>query len=183
MANEIIQKDVPVHTSFVPRTEAEQKYGFSIYQGGIVPGKLLRIVDVEGLDVEACGGTHLNHTAEVGRIKILRSSKIQDGIVRLEYVAGKAESSAVAAKGKIVEELAAMLNCEPSQVPGRVEELFEKWKAAVKKGKTVDAQLTSTARSEGDILAKVTELLRTQPENIMKTITRFLNELQETAHK
>lgn len=177
-ANSIIDADVAVHKSFVPRTEAEQKYGFSIYQGGIVPGKLLRIVDVEGLDVEACGGTHLNHTAEVGRIKILRSSKIQDGIVRLEYVAGKAESSAAAEKEKIVAEAAKLLSCEPSQVPGRIEELFEKWKTAVKKGKRVNTQLTSTVPYEGDVLAKTVEILRTQPENITKTITRFLDELK-----
>ena len=181
-ANKTIAADVSVRKSFVPRTEAEQKYGFSIYQGGIVPGKLLRIVDVEGLDVEACGGTHLNHTAEVGRIKILRSSKIQDGIVRLEYVAGKAESASAAAKERIVEEAAKLLNCESNQVPGRVEELFEKWKAAVKKGKSVDAKLTSTAAYDGDVLAKVVETLRTQPENITKTITRFLTELN-TADK
>lgn len=178
-ANKIIADDVSVHKSFVPRTEAEQKYGFSIYQGGVVPGKLLRIVDVQGLDVEACGGTHLNHTAEVGRIKILRSSKIQDGIVRLEYVAGKAESLAAAAKESIVAEVAKLLNCEPSQVPGRVEEVFEKWKAAVKKGKKIDTQLTSTAVYEGDALAKVVEILRTQPENVTKTIARFLNELEK----
>ncbi len=181
-ANRIITSDVAVHKSFVPRTEAEQKYGFSIYQGGIVPGKLLRIVDVEGLDVEACGGTHLNHTSEVGRIKILRSSKIQDGIVRLEYVAGKAESSAAAEKEKIVTEAAKLLSCEPNQVPGRVEELFEKWKTAVKKGKPVDTRLTSTAAYEGDSLAKVVEILRTQPDNVTKTITRFLTELN-TADK
>ncbi len=180
-ANKIIAADVPVHKSFVPRTEAEQRYGFSIYQGGVVPGKLLRIVDVEGLDVEACGGTHLNHTSEVGRIKILRSSKIQDGIVRLEYVAGKAESSAAAEKEKIIAEAAKLLGCEPSQVPGRVEELFEKWKAAVKKGKSVDARLASTAAYEGDALAKVVEVLRTQPENVTKTITRFLGELKAAA--
>ncbi|MBI2550141.1 alanine--tRNA ligase [Candidatus Woesearchaeota archaeon] len=182
-ANKIIAADVPVHKSFVPRTEAEQKYGFSIYQGGVVPGKLLRIVDVEGLDVEACGGTHLNHTGEVGRIKILRSSKIQDVIVRLEYVAGKAESSAAAEKEKIVAEAAKLLNCEPNQLPGRVEELFENWKDAVKKGKAVDAQLTSATKYEGDILAKVVEILRTQPENVTKTITRFLSELKTVAEK
>ena len=170
---------------FVQRvlTEAEQKYGFSVYQGGIVPGKLLRIVDVEGLDVEACGGTHLNHTAAAGRIKILGSRKIQDGIVRLEYVAGRAESAAAAEKEKIIAEAAKLLNCEPSQVPGRVEELFEKWKGAVKKGKAADAQLASTAKYEGDILPKVVETLRTQPENVTKTITRFLSELEAAARK
>lgn len=180
-ANRIIAADVPVHKSFVPRTDAEQKYGFSIYQGGAVPGKLLRIVNVEGLDVEACGGTHLNRTGEIGRIKLLRSSKIQDGIVRLEYVAGNAESSAEAAKEKIVAELANILNCEPSQVPGRVEELFGKWKDAVKKGRAVDVQLASAARYDGDVLAKVTDILRTQPENAAKAIARFKHELDKAA--
>ena len=70
--------------------EAEKKYGMRIYQGGAVPGKKIRIVDIEGEDVEACGGTHLNRTAEVGRIRIIKSSKIQDGIVRLTFTAGKA---------------------------------------------------------------------------------------------
>ena len=35
----------------------------AIYQGGAVPGKNLRIVEVPGIDVEACGGTHLNNIA------------------------------------------------------------------------------------------------------------------------
>ena len=180
-ANKVIQADLPVHKSFVPRTDAEQKYGFSIYQGGIVPGKTLRIVEIDGFDVEACGGTHLDHTKEAGRLKILRSSKIQDGIVRLEYVAGNAESSATMAKEKIIGELAGMLNCEPGQVPGRAEELFEKGKAAVKKGKQVDTALTSTAGYSGDAIARTTEILNSQPENLARTITRFLNELNAAA--
>ena len=64
-------------------------------------------------------------------------------------------------------------------MPGRVEELFEKWKDAVKKGKSVDVNLTSTAAYEGDVLVKVVELLRTQPENVAKTISRFMNELNQ----
>lgn len=180
-ANKIIAADLPVRKSFVPRTEAEQKYGFSIYQGGIVPGKLLRIVEIEGFDVEACGGTHLDHTKEAGRLKILKSAKIQDGIVRLEYVAGDAEARAAAAKENLLSEAARLLNCEPDQVPGRVEELFGKWKDAVKKGKGVDASLTSTARYEGDALAKASEIISTQPENLVRAIMRFLNELEKSA--
>jgi len=182
-ANKIVAANLAVKKSFIPRTEAEQRYGFSIYQGGVVPGKLLRIVEIPGLDVEACGGTHLNSTGEIGRIKILKSSKIQDGIVRLEYVAGNAESAAAAAKEDVVAELAEMLNCESNQVLGRVEELFEKWKDAVKKGRKVDATLTSTAKYEGDVLVEVVELLRTQSENLTKTVARFLKELNEAASR
>ena len=66
----------------------EKKYGFSLYQGGIVPGKDLRIVQIDGVDTEACCGTHCDSTAEVGWIRMIKSGRISDGIVRLYYVAG-----------------------------------------------------------------------------------------------
>ena len=43
-----------------------------------------------GIDVEACGGTHLNNTSETGYIHITKSQKIQDGTVRLTFTAGDA---------------------------------------------------------------------------------------------
>jgi alanyl-tRNA synthetase len=72
----------------MPRNEAETKFGFRLYQGGAVPGKELRVVEVERWDVEACGGTHVNNTSEVGLIKILKSERVQDGVERIEFTAG-----------------------------------------------------------------------------------------------
>ncbi len=87
-ANEIVKKALPVKKFFIPRNLAEQKYGFRIYQGGYVPGKIIRIVEIKDFDVEACGGTHLDNTSQAGKIKIIKSSKIHDGIIRLEFKAG-----------------------------------------------------------------------------------------------
>lgn len=53
-----------------------------------MPGNSLRIVNIEGVDIEACCGTHCDNTGEVGNIKILKAHRISDGIVRLYYVAG-----------------------------------------------------------------------------------------------
>jgi alanyl-tRNA synthetase len=50
----------------------------------------LRIVSIDDTDTEACCGTHADNTAEVGLIKVLRTNRISDGIVRLYYVAGEA---------------------------------------------------------------------------------------------
>ncbi len=178
-ANEIIKKDLKVISRFVPRTEAEQKYSFTIYQGPVVPGKELRIIEIEGFDAEACGGTHVHHTAEIEAVKIIKSSKVQDGVVRIEYAAGNALNKISSGSDTIVDELAAVLNCKPKQVPGRAEELFEKWKQKTKKGKDVDAKLTSTSSYSGDILKKVSEIFRTQPEHLVKTAKRFMDELRK----
>jgi len=178
-ANKIIKKDLKVISSFIPRTEAEQKYGFSIYQGPVVPGKDLRIVEIEGFDVEACGGTHVHHTAEVGPSKIIRSSKVQDGVMRIEYAAGNALESISKGSSKLIDELATLLECNPEQIPGRAEELFDKWKKKVKKGKDVEIKLTSSSSYDGDVLKKTAEIFRTQPEHLAKTSKRFLEELQK----
>jgi alanyl-tRNA synthetase len=87
-ANEIVAKNMDVTIQNYDRGAAEQKYGFKIYQGGVVPVKSVRIVSIEDFDVEACGGTHVKKTKEIELIKITRTKRIQDGVVRLEFISG-----------------------------------------------------------------------------------------------
>ncbi|HMK32592.1 MAG TPA: alanine--tRNA ligase-related protein, partial [Nitrosopumilaceae archaeon] len=89
LANFTIRRNIPIIISELERGHAEQKYGFRIYQGGVVPVKLVRIVNIDGYDVEACGGTHVKKTGEIGLIKITKAERIQDGVVRMEFVSGE----------------------------------------------------------------------------------------------
>lgn len=87
-ANDIVRQNLPVYVNSYDRGIAEQDFGFRIYQGGVVPSNKVRIVKVGNLDIEACGGTHVINTGEIGLIKILKTERIQDGVVRIEFVAG-----------------------------------------------------------------------------------------------
>ena len=184
-ANKLVKQSLTVHSKFMPRTEAEQTYGMNIYQGGVVPGKLLRIVNIDGVDVEACGGTHLKNTSEAGEIKILKSVKISDGIVRIYFTAGEAAQKEKKEEKQILEESARLLGVKVEQLPARVNELFEKWKIAKKaaeKNKKIDLkelELISTEEFKGNVLDKISNILKTQPEHITKTIKRFLREMEE----
>lgn len=176
LANDIVQENRPVYKSFMKRNLAEAQYGIRIYQGGAVPGNNLRIVNVRDFDVEACGGTHLDVTGDVGRIKILKTSKIQDGVLRIEFVAGAAAEKEFEKERAIIKESIKILGCTEKQIPGRAQELFEKWKNS-KKGKPNDKELKSNAEYDGDIIEKTAEILKTQPEHIVKTLKRFKEEL------
>ncbi|MDG7049142.1 MAG: hypothetical protein JRM87_03260 [Nitrososphaerota archaeon] len=90
LANSVVMNDLEMSTEVMHRNEAESKYGFKIYQGGVTPSDSLRIVSIKGFDTEACGGTHCDRTGQVGPIKVLRAERIQDGVERLEFVAGEA---------------------------------------------------------------------------------------------
>ncbi|MEM4247250.1 MAG: alanine--tRNA ligase-related protein, partial [Candidatus Woesearchaeota archaeon] len=184
-ANKIVKKNAEVVKSLIPREEAEKKYGMAIYQGGAVPGKHLRIIEIKGIDVEACGGTHLNSTAEAEQIKILKSNKVKDGVVRIYFCAGEAAKKIIAEEKDRANTIAKLLDCKPEQVPGRAQELFDKWKKARKaasKKQPINSDwfiLTSKDEYKGDIVAKTAEILQTQPEFIAKTIERFRKDLDE----
>ena len=96
LANDYILKGIKVRIDEMDRGEAEEKFGFSIYQGHGVPAKRLRIVTISDynnnlIDAEACGGLHLmNRENSIGIIKIIGTSRPHDGINRIEFVAGLA---------------------------------------------------------------------------------------------
>ncbi|OPY26467.1 MAG: Alanine--tRNA ligase [Methanomassiliicoccales archaeon PtaU1.Bin030] len=114
--NEVVLEDHPVEIRFMPRDEAEAKFGFRLYQGGVVPGRIIRVVNTTGVDVEACGGLHCDRTSRVGPIRILRTKRIQDGVVRIEYSAGLAAVSGMQSDKACVDALADKLNVNRESV-------------------------------------------------------------------
>ncbi len=112
VANEVVRKDLWVKNTFMPRQEAEEKYGFRLYQGGVVPGKLVRVVNIGGWDIEACGGTHNKSTGEVGLIKITKAERVQDGVERLEFVAGEAAIEYIHRMDSELQELSSVLGTQ-----------------------------------------------------------------------
>lgn len=126
LANGVVKAAKSVSRNYVPRTEAESEYGFSIYQGGVVPGKLLRIVKINNFDVEACGGTHLDNTEQVEEIIITNVERIQDGVVRIELVAGGAAKRMKGHYKELLDECKKILQTE--EPVKATKDIFEKWK-------------------------------------------------------
>jgi alanyl-tRNA synthetase len=126
-ANRMIMASQPVEISVEDRTKAEQKYGFSLYQGGVPPGKDIRVVKVAG-DIEACAGTHCRNTGEVGVIKIIRVEHIQDGIERIEFSAGLAAIFYMQHLETLVASSSEVLSVQPDNLPSSVSRFFNEWK-------------------------------------------------------
>ncbi len=140
IANEIVDKDFEVKIEVLPRGEAEKKYGFIIYQGGPLNEKNVRIVSF-GEEHEACGGLHCFSTKEVGPIIILRTKRIADGIVRIEFCSGEVSLNYLKESEKILEEVSKILNCKYEDVPEAVERLFKVWKKKMKELKKLEKNI------------------------------------------
>ncbi len=153
LANEIVMSNEPVRWFWMDRIEAERKYGFRLYQGGVPPGREIRIVQV-GKDVQACGGTHCSSTGEVGMIKILKVESIQDGVIRFEFAAGEAAIEAVEEMEDVLRKASGILRVEPSALPKTVERFFEEWKDQKKE---IDRLKDELAKMKAEMLLQNAE--------------------------
>jgi alanyl-tRNA synthetase len=127
-ANRTVMQNLKIEKKFVSRNEAEQKYGFRLYQGGVPAGDEIRVVEINGFDIQACAGTHCDTTNEVGVIKILKEERIQDGIERLEFVAGEAALKEIQRRDSILKNAAARLKTTPAELLKTIDKFVEDWK-------------------------------------------------------
>ena len=130
LANQAVLRNIPVETTWMPRNEAESRYGFRLYQGGAVPGKEIRVVRAGDWDVEACAGTHLKNTGEIGFIKIIHSERVQDGVERLTYSIGIPAVKAVQENERLLVKLSETLNAPLEKLDKTVEKLAREFKEA-----------------------------------------------------
>ena len=158
LSNETVLSGTKVQSTFMERNVAEKRYGFRLYQGGAVPGKEIRVIRIGDFDVEACGGIHTKNTFDVGAIKILRTKRIQDGVVRLEFVAGMPEVEQMMAFWNAVSASSVKLNSTPEKIGEAIDKLMADRKdltkelEAIKKGRvgdTVEELIEKAVRVKG----------------------------------
>ncbi|HEY6283818.1 MAG TPA: alanine--tRNA ligase-related protein, partial [Nitrososphaerales archaeon] len=147
LANEIVRRNLPVKNSFMPRQEAEEKYGFRLYQGGVVPGNLIRVVNIGGWDIEACGGTHTRRTGEVGLIKVTKAERVQDGVERLEFVAGEAAIEYMHKMDSELQELSSVLGTQRENLPKVAKTILGELEAARSREKSLGQTIVEMSSS------------------------------------
>jgi alanyl-tRNA synthetase len=130
LANQAVVANMHVETTWLTRNEAESRYGFRLYQGGAVPGKDIRVVKTGNWDVEACAGTHLKTTGEVGFLKIVYTERVQDGVERLGYSVGLEGLKAVQRQELILWKVSETLNAPTEKLDKTAEKLVKELKEA-----------------------------------------------------
>ena len=153
MANRIVLEGHHITKSWINKAEAEKKYGFTLYQGGVVPGNQLRVVNINDVDIEACCGTHRDNTNEVGYIKIIKSKRISDGIVRLYFVANKRSLDELDEDSKVIHQLEDLWGVERGVIFQTADRFFsenKKYQTKLKKQseKLIEFQIKSMVSEE-----------------------------------
>ncbi len=130
-ANEIVLSGISVIKEELTRDEAEKRFGFELYQGGVPQSDIIRVVHISGvrdIDAQACGGTHVDNTSDVGAIKILNTQRIQDGVERLTYSAGMATIEEFQRQEDLLLKSSSAFSVNPDKLPETAERFFREWK-------------------------------------------------------
>jgi len=150
VANELVMDNVAVTQEWPHRNDAEAEHGFDLYQGGIPPGEQIRLIHVAE-DVQACGGTHVERTGDIGSIKVRTTERVQDGVERIVFSAGEAAISGTQQTEDALYEAAEVLDVNPQEVPDTAERFFEEWKARGKQIEELQEELAEVrAGGAGD---------------------------------
>ena len=130
-------------------------------------------------DVQACGGTHVGRTGDVGAIKLLSTERVQDGVERLTFAAGDAAVEATQRTEDALSEAADVLDVSPQAVPETAERFFEEWKARGKRIEDLTEQLAAV-RAEGGDDATAVDI--GEATAVVRRVDAGMDELRATAN-
>ena len=179
-ANEIIAKNPVVEKLILDRAEADMQFGFELYQGGPPKHTQIRIIKIGEHDVQACGGTHHDNTGEVAELRIIRSSQVQDGVERLQIVAGETAREHARVQERLLNESSEVLGVSPEDLPSAVSRFFDEWKSQQKKIESLEAEIVRLRTSGGGDVAIEKDGIRyavMEVDGDMKAVMSMLSQL------
>ena len=161
---------------------AEAKARGAVAMFGEKYGAEVRVIDVPGVSMELCGGTHVKNTAEIGLFKIVAETGIASGVRRIEAVAGPAVLEYLNVRDRVVRDLSDRFKIKPEEICDRITGLQSELKATQKQLDAVKSelaiaksdQLLAQAETVGDFKILVANLGEGVDPDALKTAAERL---------
>jgi len=119
--NQWINEDHPIQTKTMPIKEALEAGALAMF--GEKYGEVVRVIDVPGVSMELCGGTHVTSTSQLGTFKIISETGIASGIRRVEAIAGPSVLDYFNERDSVVNELSKVFKVQSCEIVDRVSTL------------------------------------------------------------
>jgi len=141
LVNEEIIKNQELKTAVKAFDEARREGADALF--GEKYGDLVRVVQVGVFSKELCGGTHVDHTGDIGYFKIVEETSLAAGIRRIMAVTGKQAVENILAQSRTLEALQSLLNSSPDKLVERVDHLLQQRKKLEKELKVLRTRESS----------------------------------------
>jgi len=160
MVNASVLAAVPVSAQLLPLAEARHAGAMMLF-GEKYPD-IVRMVTMDGISRELCGGTHVTSTGQIGLVRIVGEESVSAGTRRISAVTGLEALARLRRAEQTLAESAAALRVPAGELPQRLATIQKELKT-LKKAKPAAAtggspdQLLATAVAVGDTKVVVAE--------------------------
>ncbi|WP_062378020.1 alanine--tRNA ligase [Demequina pelophila] len=125
VTNRAIRRDLDVSDHYMSLPEAKDWGAVALF--GETYDETVRVIQIGGpWSRELCGGTHVEHSSQVGMVALSGESSVGSGSRRIEAFVGIEAFQKLAAERALVSELTTALKVQPGELRGRVEKLLER---------------------------------------------------------
>jgi len=128
--NEKIQADYDVEILYLPIEEAKKLGAMALF--GEKYGDIVRVVKINEISTEFCGGCHVPKTGVIGGFKIISESSVSAGVRRIEAICGEPFIQWIQKTERTIKELAESLNTTPELLYDRVFQIIDENKKITK---------------------------------------------------
>ena len=135
-ANQLIRQRLVISTQWVTSAEVKE---LKLRKPPVVEGNI-RLVEIEGVDVNACGGTHPKNTGDIGLLKIISTEKAKGGM-RVYFLCGNRALQYFDFLVETTDKLVVQLNAPTAELPEAAKLLLAEKAAADKTIKNLQDQL------------------------------------------
>lgn len=180
LANQIVRNVSTTEKFSLNRKDADEEYGFDLYQGGAPKGSEIRILKISDHDIQACGGTHHDEPGKIGQIRIIRSNAVQDGVERLHIVAGEAAMKHSRNQEEILRNSAEVFQVPIDELPATANRFFNEWKDQRKRIESLEAEivrLRTTGGGNDTTTINGVRVVIMEVDGDLKQMTKMLREL------
>jgi alanyl-tRNA synthetase len=129
LANEVIAEDRPVEVKYATADEAR---AMGVRKIPPAEREKLRLIDIRGFDLNACGGTHVRSTGQIGSILLRKVSKEKQGF-RVEFVCGMRAVATARRDFETLTDAAGLSSTHIYEIPAQVRKLIEEGKTSAKR--------------------------------------------------
>ncbi|MGL5858718.1 MAG: alanine--tRNA ligase [Angustibacter sp.] len=150
VANRAVRQDLPVSAAMMSLAEAREIGALALF--GETYDEDVRVVEIGGAwSRELCGGTHVQHSSQVGALTLTGESSVGSGVRRVEAFVGLDALRYLGRERALLAGVADQLKVPPAEVPDRVAALVARLREADKELERLrQAQLLAVA---GDVAA------------------------------
>jgi alanyl-tRNA synthetase len=144
--NRHIRENLPLYTREMGRDEAMNSGATAIFEERY--GDTVRVVSVEGVSHELCGGTHTQRTGDIGLFKVVSETAVGANLRRIEALTGNAALQHVQRQEQELKRLASLLKAPLDRLEEKVERLLRDHRERERELESLKARLRAGRASD-----------------------------------